>query len=307
MNLLVGATGFIGGHLVEYLFKQGEISKGTFRMGSHLKILDSNGVQVMEADLLDHHSLHEAMEGVDTVYNLASPMPGSDSDFMKVNTEGVLNLLETASEAKVRTFIHLSTLDVHGFSSKEVSDPSKTSPAGDYQTSKAEAERLLQEFAKRNPSTRVVIIRPAKAIGSRDSQLTAPVIRMMTDGKVVLPSSGTMSFSHPLDIAQAMYKAATGTSVSGSVFLTKSFDATPEALSTALGTELGKAAKFSKPGVFSRSALPEYTATQLRAALLLQAQGSWQSLGYSPSFDLASTCSEIAAWYRKDPWGAEEA
>ena len=64
-NLLLGATGFMGGHLVEYLFKQGEISRGTFRAGSHLKILDSSGVQGVEADLLDHHSLHEALEGVE--------------------------------------------------------------------------------------------------------------------------------------------------------------------------------------------------------------------------------------------------
>ncbi|HKT21556.1 MAG TPA: hypothetical protein VJR06_02890, partial [Nitrososphaerales archaeon] len=60
---------------MEYLFQQGEISKGVFRMGSHLKIMDTNGVQGLEADLTDHHSLHEAMEGVDVVYNLASPMP----------------------------------------------------------------------------------------------------------------------------------------------------------------------------------------------------------------------------------------
>ena len=58
MNLLVGATGFIGGHLVEHLFQQGELSKATFRKGSHLKILDTNGVQGVEADLLDHQSLH---------------------------------------------------------------------------------------------------------------------------------------------------------------------------------------------------------------------------------------------------------
>ena len=62
MNLLVGATGFVGGHLVEYLFQQGEISKGVFRKGSHLKIMDATGVQGIEADLSDHHGLHEAME-----------------------------------------------------------------------------------------------------------------------------------------------------------------------------------------------------------------------------------------------------
>ena len=58
MNLLVGGTGFVGGHVVEYLFQQGEISRGIFRKGSHLKIMDTNGFLGLVADLLDHHSLH---------------------------------------------------------------------------------------------------------------------------------------------------------------------------------------------------------------------------------------------------------
>ena len=84
--------------------------------------MDAAGVQGIEADLLDHHSIHEAMEGTDTVYNLASPMPGADSDFMKFNTEGILNLLEVATETGVKTFVQLSTLDVCGFSAKVVSE-----------------------------------------------------------------------------------------------------------------------------------------------------------------------------------------
>src|SRR3989442_9141084 len=111
-NLLLGATGFMGGHLIEYLFKQGEISKGTFRAGSHLKIMDSSGVQGVEADPLDHHSLHHAIEGADTVYSLASPMPDTGTkDYMTFNTEGTRNLLEAAREVGVRTIVHLSTLD----------------------------------------------------------------------------------------------------------------------------------------------------------------------------------------------------
>ena len=146
MNLIVGGTGFVGGHVVEYLFQQGEISKGIFRKGSYLKIMDSNGVQGLEADLLDHHSLHEAMEGVDVVYSMASPMPGADGDFTRANTEGVLNLLEAAKESKSKAFVHLSTLDVHGFRAGVVGRSTPFAPSGEYQRSKAEAELLLQEL-----------------------------------------------------------------------------------------------------------------------------------------------------------------
>ncbi len=307
MNLLVGATGFVGGHVVEYLFQQGEISKGTFRKGSHLKIMDASGVQGMEADLLDHHSLHEAMEGADTIYNLASPMPDSDADFLKVNTVGVLNLLEVATELGVKNFVQLSTLDVYGFGNREVSDATPLAPSNEYQKAKSEAERLLKESSKRSPLPRIVVIRAARALGSRDESLTIPLLRMIESGKVVLPSSGVMSFSHPQDIAQAMYKAATGPVPTGSTYLTKSFDSTPDALARELVSKLGVSADVRREGLLGRSSLPRYTSEQLKAAVRIGDQQKWKELGYGPLFTLQTTCDEIAKWYRKEPWATEEA
>ena len=293
--------------MVEYLFQRGEISKGTFRKGSHLKIMDANGIQGMETDLLDHHSLHEAVEGADTVYNMASPMPGEDSDFIKVNTEGVLNLLEVATEMGVKTFIQLSTLDVCGFSKRDVSDASAPEPVGEYQKAKAEAERLLMESSKRSPLPRIVIIRAARAVGSRDGSFTIPLLRMIKAGRVVLPSSGPMSFTHPVDVAQAMYKAATGRISSGSSFLVKSFDASPDELARGLIASLGARAEVRKEGLFSKPSLPPYTTNQLKAALRIDSQPRWTELGYKPEFNAQAACDEIAKWYTKEPWAIETA
>lgn len=307
MNLLVGATGFVGGHLVEYLFEQGEISKGIFRKGSHLKIMDTNGVQGLEADLLDHHSLHEAVEGVDTIFNLASPMPGADSDFEVVNSQGLLNLLEVATEAKTKNFVHLSTLDVYGFGASSVSQSTQLNPTNEYQRSKVEAERLLKEFSRRSKEPRVIVLRSAKAVGSRDESLVLPILRMMESGKVTLPSSGTMSFAHPRDIAQAMYKAATGASPTASVYLIKSFDSTPEELAQGLVERAGSDARVKREGFLSSSALQRYTADQLRASLRIDEQPDWKDIGYVPQYGLNSTCEEIAKWYAKEPWATESA
>ncbi len=307
MNLLAGGTGFIGGHVVEYLFQQGEISKGIFRKGSHLKIMDSSGVQGIEADLLDHHSLHEAMEGVDVVYSMASPMPGADSDFVKVNTEGVLNLLEVARESKAKAFIHLSTLDVYGFHRKLIDASTQPFPSGDYQESKAEADRLLLEFSKRNTEPRVVIIRAAKAVGSKDESLVIPVLRMASVGKVNVPSGGAMSFSHPRDIAQAMLGAATKGLPTGKVILLKSFDSTPEKLVEGIAAAAGRKVDVKRSGLFSPSGLPKYTSEQLRGAARLEDQPDWKDISYSPKYDLKSTCEEIAAWSKKEPWAIEGA
>lgn len=305
MNLLVGATGFIGGHLVEYLFQEGEISKGVFRMGSHLKIMDANGVMGIEADLLDHHSLHEAMEGVDVVYNLASPMPGEDSDFRKINAEGMLNLLEVATEAKAKTFVHLSTLDVFGFSAGTVSLSSPLNPGSEYQVSKAESERLLSEFSKRNSQPTVAVVRSAKAVGARDGTVVVPILRMLESGKVVVPPSGKMSFSDPRDVAQALFKASAGKSPTGAIYLVKSFDCTPEELALGIGKELGTKAPVKKQGLLSGSQFSDYTTGQLKAGLRIEEQQNWKELGYEPKHDLNSTAKGIAEWYRKEPWAVE--
>jgi nucleoside-diphosphate-sugar epimerase len=304
LNLLVGATGFIGGHVVEYLFQQGEISKGIFRKGSHLKIMDSNGVQGLEADLLDHHSLHEAMEGADIVYNLASPMPDSDTDFQQVNTEGLLNLLEVATEARAKVFVHLSTIEIFGFGAGRVTSASSPRPTNEYQRSKAEAERILQEFAKRKPEPRVAIIRSAKAVGSRDESVVVPLLRMVSSGKVQIPRAGVMSYTHPKDIAQAMFEAASGAFPTGSVFQIKSFDSTFEELARGIVSEVGAGAEVKGEGILSGSRFPKYAKEEIAASLLLEEQQNWKQLGYEPRYSLKSTCEEIASWYRRDPWSA---
>ncbi len=306
MNILFGATGFVGGHVVEYLFEQGEISKGAFRKGAHLKIMDNNAVQGIEVDLLDHHTLHEAVEGTDTIYSMASPTPFGESPDEAMNQAGILNILEAAQEMKIKSIVHLSCLEVYGFGARKITDSTQPSPSNGYQRSKLETERLMLEFAKRSPETKVVILRPARAVGSRDRSLAGPLLTMIKSGKVVVPGSGKMSFSHPKDIAQAMYKSAAANVKSGSVYMVKSFDASPEELASGIAKAAGSQARVGKQGFMSRSSLPDYTTDQLKAALAFDDQKSWQETGYSPQVGLTQTCDEIAKWYKKDPWATGE-
>jgi dihydroflavonol-4-reductase len=307
LNLLTGSTGFVGGHVVEYLFQQGEISRGTFRKGSRLKILDLNGVQGVETDLLDRDSLLDAVQGADAIYSMASPMPGFDADFDRFNTEGPKKLVEVAKKAGVKTIVYLSTLDVHGFGAGTVDAKTPLNPMNSYQRSKASAERVFLDFAAREKIPRVVVVRAARAVGSRDESLTIPLLRSIESRKVVLPMGSEMSFTHPRDIAQAMYKAATGTSVSGGVYLVKSFDATLENLARCLAQALRVSVNVKRGGILSRTCLPQYADEQLRASLRIGPQASWGLIRYSPAYNLEKTCEEIAFWYRKEPWVAEPA
>jgi len=212
LNLIVGGTGFVGGHLAEYFFEQAEISKAISRKGSHLRIIDQSGIQCLEADLMDRATLHEPLDGVETVYRLASPMPrdGENQDYFGPNARGIANLLAEAKEHGIKRFVHLSTLDVYGLDRhSSINARSIPSPTHPYQAGKLAADKLVTGFAEGNPEIKVRIVRAARAVGARDRTLVVPILRMASEGKILLPAGdATASFSHPKDIAQALLKAA---------------------------------------------------------------------------------------------------
>ena len=203
--------------------------------------------------------------------------------------------------------MQLSTLEVFGFRSRTVGGTGQLSPSNEYQKGKAEAERILDEFSRRNAEPRTVVVRAAKAVGSRDESFIVPVLRMSEGGKVTIPGGSQMSFAHPRDIAQAMYKAAVGKSPTGSKFNISSFDATPEELAQGVVAASGNSAEVKRQGFLSGSSLPKYTVEQLKGALLLEGQSNWKEIGYSPEYTLRKTCEEIGAWYKKSPWVTESA
>jgi len=311
LNLIVGGTGFIGGHLAEYFFQEGEISKGVFRKGSHLKILDQCGIQILEADLLERDSLHEAVDGVNVIYNLASPTPDHEGqgDYLEPNTKGLRNLLEEAEEHGVQDFVHLSTLDVFGFKKKKVGASEvavDAPPSHPYQRAKLQAEMEIQEFSKKGGEMRLKVVRAARATGPRDTTLALPLLRMMESGSVILPSGSDspMSFTHPKDVAKALFRVAT-TGEGGKVYQVKSFDAAPEELAQGVVSACGKKAQVKREGIFAKTGLPPYTTSQLRAGMLLEKQDSWSAISYSPDYDLRRTSAEIAEWHVKEPWLTE--
>jgi nucleoside-diphosphate-sugar epimerase len=312
LNLIVGGTGFLGGHLAEYFFQEGEISKGVFRKGSHLKIMDQCGIQILEADPLDRESLHEALEMVNVVYNLASPMPDhGEQDFLEVNTKGLRNLLEEAEEHGVNDFVHLSTLDVFGFKKKRVGTSDETagrsaSLSHPYQRAKLQAEEEIREFSKKGGEMRLKVVRAAKATGPRDVTLALPILQMMERGSVILPSGSdsVMSFTHPRDVAKALFRVATA-GEGGKVYQVKSFDASLEDVARGVIEASGKKTQVKREGLFSKTSISAYTASQVKAGTLLEEQGSWSAISYVPEYDLKRTSREIAEWHGKEPWLTE--
>jgi len=153
---------------------------------------------------------------------------------------------------------------------------------------------------------RLKMVRAARATGPRDTTLALPMLQMMESGSVVLPpgSGSVMSFTHAKDVAKALLLVATA-GAAGKTYQVKSFDSTLEDFAKGLADASGKKPKVKRGGLFSKTGLPPYTSSQVKAGLLLEEQESWSTISFAPEYDLQRTCREIAEWHGKEPWLTE--
>jgi uncharacterized protein YbjT (DUF2867 family) len=107
--LLTGASGYVGGRLIPMLEKQPVVLRCLARNPDKLRPLTQASTQIVQGDVLDAHSLDEALNGVQTAYYLVHLMSGS-KDFEKEDREGATNFAQAAKKAGVRRIIYLGGL-----------------------------------------------------------------------------------------------------------------------------------------------------------------------------------------------------
>jgi len=113
MNLIVGATGLLGGEICRLLAGQGKAVRSLVRKSSNpekVMRLEGLGAEVVRGDLKDRSSLDEACRGASVVVSTASStLSRQEGDSIEsVDRQGQLNLIETAEEAGVKHFVLIS-------------------------------------------------------------------------------------------------------------------------------------------------------------------------------------------------------
>lgn len=123
MNLIVGATGILGGTITHHLLGRGERVRILLRQDSQAENMAKQGlatspqslieagVQLVYGDLKEPASLVSACEGIETVITTAnSAMRGGEDTVETVDRRGNRNLIEAAKAAGVKQFIFTSFL-----------------------------------------------------------------------------------------------------------------------------------------------------------------------------------------------------
>jgi UDP-glucose 4-epimerase len=120
--LVTGAAGFIGSSLVQELLERGEQVRGidNFSTGRRENLAEViKKIEFREADILDLDAMHSACKGVDYVLHQAAipSVPKSVLDPIgsnRANTDGTVNVLVAARDAKVRRVVYAASSSAYG-------------------------------------------------------------------------------------------------------------------------------------------------------------------------------------------------
>jgi uncharacterized protein YbjT (DUF2867 family) len=108
--LVVGATGFLGGKVVDELLNRGKSVRALVRATTDASGLESQGVEIARGDMLDLDSLVAAMQGADAVITTAAGYTRGGKNADDIDTIGNANLAEAAQQTGVRRFVLTSIL-----------------------------------------------------------------------------------------------------------------------------------------------------------------------------------------------------
>ena len=111
MNVLIGATGFLGSAVAEELAKRGLPLRCLIRKGADTSLLANLGVELHEGDVRDIASLAKVMEGAETVISSFTTRifkRPTALDFWQNDYQGNLNLIGLAQKYKIRKYVFVS-------------------------------------------------------------------------------------------------------------------------------------------------------------------------------------------------------
>jgi nucleoside-diphosphate-sugar epimerase len=188
--LVTGASGFIGGRLVELLAERGLRVRAAISNAGKLSRISQLDVELVRADLTDQAALSHAVADCNVVFHAAYRFGGTARQ-QKINLGGTRILAEAFLKQGGRRFVHVSSMSAYGDPCDgELSEQSPQRPTGEpYSATKQKIERLLLNL-HRTRGLAVTILQPAIVYGPYGSIWTTPLLEQVRSMRVVLPKGG---------------------------------------------------------------------------------------------------------------------
>ena len=320
--LVTGGTGFVGSHLVRRLLARGHevvsLDKGAGLFDDELR---AAGARLITGSVTESEDVNRATENCELVYHLASPFGDilqPDAVYWDIEVNGTRNVLEAAAQHRVRRVVHCSTQGVHGIIERPPGDEnSPVTPRDYYCYSKAEGERVCQEFIAKGMD--VVIVRPTSVYGPGDTRGWLKLYRMVSSGWFLMIGDGK-TLNHPVyveNLVDVFELVADNPSAKGRIYLAGDEESvTLTQLVRGVGAALGSEVRIFR--------FPWYQVAWLGASVIevvskavgikppvFRRRLSWfktnrafridrarDELGYHPRVPLSEGLARTAHWYR---------
>lgn len=244
--LVTGATGFIAGHVIHQLVEGGHEVTGTARSASRAKALGDAlskyagkaiNLSIREADLSSDKGWDEAVQGMDYVQHIASPIPSTlpkdHNELIIPARDGALRVLKASKAAGVKRVVMTSSMAAvaYGWSDKRPkllteehwSNPDNLADNTAYMRSKTIAERAAWDYVNdTGKGLELTTINPSAVLGpvmSADFSASVEILTQLLSGK--LPGTPRVGFGivDVRDVAAAHVLAMTNPAAAGERFL----------------------------------------------------------------------------------------
>jgi nucleoside-diphosphate-sugar epimerase len=222
-TLVTGATGFLGGHLVEALIAQGEdvaVLVRSHALPSHLASLP---VRPVQGDLGDIDLLRRAVQPVTRIFHCAACSTdwAPWNTYYSANVTGTQNLLEAARSApKLERFLHVSTTDVYGYPAIPCDETHPTRDASlPYNQTKRLGELAVWQ-SHQDWGLPITILRPATIYGPRGKDFTVEIAALLRQRLMATIHGGTArgGFAYVGNVVDAMLQASVSPAALGQVY-----------------------------------------------------------------------------------------
>jgi uncharacterized protein YbjT (DUF2867 family) len=183
MELVTGATGYVGGRLIRRLSADGRPARALAREPSRVESLP--GIEPVGGDVLTGRGLAEALEGCSSAYYLVHSMEAAAAngaeDFASRDRRAASNFAEAAGAAGVERVIYLGGIEPAS---------GATSP---HMRSRLEVERILLEAIPASTGLRASIV-----VGARSSPFRL-LVRLVERLRVLPMPGWTRNRTRPID------------------------------------------------------------------------------------------------------------
>lgn len=295
--LVTGASGFIGGHICDYLYQSGYDVLGCGRRKTPPSWWDHK-IEYQSVDLLKEVPLIKDIRCIIHVAGLADDR-SSLKDLSETNVSGTARLIKAMPDGC--GFIYISSASVFPLDRK-VHDEERIITINDnlsnYGKSKLMAEQLLHCESAR--CSHLTILRPRAVYGPRDGTLLPRLARLLKRGTVYFPGDGQarISLTHVFNLCIAVRLSLEGKAngtfniADGQTYLMK--EVLHDVLTTteplrwrSLPLSLFRMLADFTGWLSLRSAINHQSLDYLNKSMILNITKARLKLGYIPRFDLS--------------------